>query len=259
MHVSETRMFMTDSSNNDSFDAAEFWKRRMAKRPDLTGTGTSALPLSWQKWMYRGKKRAYRKILNEAGFSISGASVLDFGCGTGYFEDVWLDWGAKQADGIDIVPSNIDALKASHPDRSYVCADLGSEPEKIADLPEYDLVTAIDVVYHIVEDEPFAITLEALANRIKLGGWLLLTDGMKDFSPAAHVQFRSVETWERELACVGLTLQHRRPVFARNNRATKFARKWPRIAGAVNHWLDGLSMKEAEVNNWVALARKEAK
>jgi 2-polyprenyl-6-hydroxyphenyl methylase/3-demethylubiquinone-9 3-methyltransferase len=124
------------------------------------------MPEAWQRWLYRAKERAYRKLLARQNVSLDGARVLDFGCGTGFFEDLWESAGAREVAGIDIVPDAIAALAAAHPGRRYVCADLATDPSPLASLGSFNVVTAIDVLYHVIDDDALGRILDALFARL---------------------------------------------------------------------------------------------
>ncbi len=245
-------------SEGNAFDARRYWRERLAARPDVRGTGTAGLPLAWQRWLYRGKERAYLALLREAGVRLDHARVIDFGCGTGFFEDVWERQGATVA-GIDIVPEVVASLASRYPARRYLCADL-SAPCDLSALGQAGLVTAIDVLYHIVDDALLAPTLRRLASLVAPGGHLLLTDALADRRPAAHVRFRTLEHWRVTLAEEGLELVARRPVFVAANRGLRAAARLPRVVGAVQYHVDAILLRVTPwlANNWAILARRAA-
>src|SRR5262249_33133251 len=80
----------------------------------------------------------------------------------------------------------------------------------------FDLVTAIDVLYHLVSDDDFERGLRALGARVRYGGHLLLSDVFVEAptSIAAHVPRRPMDTYTRILGELGLELAAREPVFA---------------------------------------------
>lgn len=241
-----------------AFDDIGYWRERIGRCPTLQGTGTSGLPPAWQDWLYRGKERAYRRLLTRNGVPVAGRRILDFGCGTGYFEDLWERMGSGQTYGIDIVPEVIDRLARAHPDRRYVCADLANDaPDLSALKPE--MITAIDVLYHIPDDERLLRILTPLAALLPSGGHLLLTDAlMEDARPASHVRFRSFNQWRQMLAGLGLEIVDREPVFALNNRPSRWARRYPSLCGAIQHYADlpVLRTMPRLANNWAVLARR---
>jgi hypothetical protein len=79
----------------------------------------------------------------------------------------------------------------------------------------FNLVTAIDVLYHIVPDVSFAAALGTLASRIKPGGYLLVSDVFctEDCHEALHVKRRSLTTFRRILERYDVRLIDRESVF----------------------------------------------
>jgi SAM-dependent methyltransferase len=241
-----------------AFDPVAYWRSRLGAQPDLGGTGTIGAPLAWQRWLYRGKRRAYLKLLRRAGLDLPGKSVLDLGCGTGYFEDVWERLGAGAVSGIDVVPEAIERLRDAHPGRRYLCANLSVGEPDLSIFGRPDLITAIDVLYHIVDDDALIKALRRLTALLPKGGLFLFTDALREQETGAHVRFRSLNQWMQILPALGLACVDREPVFAINNHLTAAALDLPGPAGAVQHLLDlpVLRTMPCLANNWAVVARK---
>jgi 2-polyprenyl-3-methyl-5-hydroxy-6-metoxy-1,4-benzoquinol methylase len=230
---------MTQPVKSDPvFDAAQYWRKRHENFEGLVATGTLGAPATWQRWLYRGKVRAYVRAFDACGISVQGARVLDFGCGSGYFEDVWESLGAEYTAGIDLVEDVIETLRAVHPHRAYRAGDLAGNPALADDLGWFDVVTAIDVLYHIVDDRALERVIANLAQRLTETGSLLLTDALIQCEPARHVKFRPLRFWKEVLATNGLYVVHREPVFILQNRPGLVTRLAPSLAGALTYWAD---------------------
>jgi trans-aconitate methyltransferase len=242
-----------------AFDAGVFWRARMTAAPSLVGTGTSGAPIEWQRWMYRGKVRAQRELLARAGVSMSGRRVVNLGCGTGFFEDLWETWGAARADGIDLVPELVEELQRKYPRRAYLCADLsGAEAPDLGRFRGASVATMIDVAYHVVDDARLATTLDRLLPLVAPGGHFLFTDMLKSARPAVHVRFRALDEWEALLETRGFRVRHRVPVFVANNRVGRLVHAAPGLMGAVQHSADALLRRTVPLlaNNWAVLATR---
>lgn len=250
-----------EGGSADRFDATSYWRHRIARHPGLVGTGTSFMPEAWQRSLYQAKERAYAALLGRQGVALAGARVLDFGCGTGYFEDVWAGEGAAHLAGIDVVEGSIERLARAHPDRRYLCVDLAETPEGARALGEFDLVTAIDVLYHVVDDAALARVIGALAERMAPGGWLLFTDALRDARPAPHVRFRSAERWASVLGAHGLAVVDREPVAVLHNRRTLIGKLAPATTGAVQLRADATLRRVTPwlANNWAVLASRRGR
>lgn len=216
------------------------------------------MPDAWQVWLYRAKSRAFRELLARNGVVLAGAAALDFGCGTGFFEDLWERAGAREVAGIDIAANAIERLSRAHPPRRYVCADLAADPAATAGLPLYDLVTAIDVLYHLVDDAALAIVLDRLLALVKPRGAFVFSDALVDTAPGAHVRFRGLAWWQHALAQRGFAIADREPVAYIHNRPSLAARLLPNVVGAAQYYADVLARRVAptRANNWAVLARR---
>jgi len=239
------------------FDARRYWQARLTAHLSLQGTGTSLAPEAWQRWLYRGKERAYRRLLRRNSIRLRGRKVLDFGCGTGYFEDVWEQWGAARADGIDFVPEVIETLARQHPWRRYLATDIS---ECSAGLEQFDpvfLLTAIDVLYHIVDDQQLMSTLRPLVAQLDRDGYFLFTDALHEQNTAQHVRFRSLNQWRQILEKLGMEVLDKEPVFAFHNRLIRGVQRFPGITGALQYFFDLPVLRTMPwlANNWAVLAR----
>jgi len=244
--------------DRETFDAPGYWRERLREHPGLSGTGSSLAPLAWQTWLYRGKERAYSRLLRRASLDVRGADVLDFGCGTGHFEDLWERLGAGATAGIDVVPETIERLRRAYPGRRYLCADLSSESADLALFGRPDLITALDVLYHIVDDDRLLAVLRKLVDLLPSGGHFLFTDALREQETSPHVRFRSFNQWMQILPAVSLAFADREPVFALNNHFGGAAIRLPGPAGALQHFFDPpiLRTMPCLANNWAVLARK---
>ena len=242
----------------NNFDGRKYWRERLARFPGLQGTGTSFHPVAWQQWLYCGKERAYRRLLKKAGLNISGLKVLDFGCGTGYFENFWESLGAARADGLDIVPDVIERLQKEYANRKYICADISNDPSKITTFEIPDLITAIDVLYHIIDDDQLFNILSVLLKILPDRGYFLFSDALKNSRPAPHVHFRGFDFWLDVLGQMRMNFIIKQSVFSINNREIPGINILPGIIGASQHFLDRLFLERLPyiTNNWALLFRK---
>src|SRR5262245_61725644 len=122
-------------------------------------------------------------------------SVLDVGSGTGHWVDFYLEvYLAKSVTAVEFVPQMAAFLREKYAGRKEVTvleADIVSDP-----LParSFDIVNAIGVMFHIVEDERWRRAVTSLLAAVKPGG-LFLVGG--DFGTVTrNVQFHRVDQFE---------------------------------------------------------------
>ena len=64
--------------------------------------------------MYRVRCVVLRRALRRASISLSGATVLDLGAGTGFYIKRWLALGAAEVTGIDLSATAVEALRGEY-------------------------------------------------------------------------------------------------------------------------------------------------
>ena len=122
-------------------------------------------------------------------------NVLDVGSGTGHWVDFYLEvYLAKSVTAVEFVPQMAGFLRDRYAGRNDVTvleADIVSGP-----LParSFDIVNAIGVMFHIVQDEGWRRAVERLLAALKPGG-LILIGG--DFGTETRdVQFHRIDQFE---------------------------------------------------------------
>jgi 2-polyprenyl-3-methyl-5-hydroxy-6-metoxy-1,4-benzoquinol methylase len=202
------------TSPTKPFDREAYWAERY-RVIDITKSGHIDLPVAYNRWLYRRKVECLFRDLGRVGFDPKGASVLEIATGTGVYVEAWKRAGVGRLVGIDISQAATDALQVRFPGYSFHKRDLG-EPG-LAELTGtgFDLVTAVDMVYHIVEDERFPVALANLAATVKLGGLLAIHDVFPhrqelDFG---YLKLRTLQTFARALDVAGFDIVSRTPTF----------------------------------------------
>ncbi|MBV1873751.1 MAG: class I SAM-dependent methyltransferase [Gammaproteobacteria bacterium] len=79
--------------------------------------------------------------------------------------------------GIDTSSTPAKNLQKQYPDYTFYCDNLSNkEPSSFSDEKVYDIVTAIGVLVHIIDDNDFKKELGNISNLIKPEGLILLTE-----------------------------------------------------------------------------------
>jgi 2-polyprenyl-3-methyl-5-hydroxy-6-metoxy-1,4-benzoquinol methylase len=225
-----------------SFDAEEYWSRRLERTFSLGGVGWLGMSEGFNRWMYRVRGRAFVRAARTALPEPRAARVLDVGSGTGFYVDLWHALGIGQVTGSDITKVAVDRLRTRRPGNRFVQLNLAAG---LGDLEaeEFDAISAMDVLFHIVDDGGYEQALANLSNLLRPQGVLLMSENLVHGPALAgeHQVSRPLEWIEDRLAAVGLDIVARTPMFVLMNTpvdstSTALHRWWELLTTAVRRW-----------------------
>ena len=101
---------------------------------------------------------------------LAGKSALDIGCGAGLLCEPLARMGAAVT-GVDAAPDNITAARA-HAEQSGLSIRYESGDFLSLNLPQFDLVTSLEVVEHVADPAAFIV---GLAARLSADGLMILS------------------------------------------------------------------------------------
>ncbi len=199
------------------FSAGEFWSERLARDLSLRGTGHRAFSLSYNRFLYAAQADALDDLLIKWQVPLQDASVLDVGSGSGFFVNFFREHGVQTMVGLDIAPASVHYLRKQFPEYEFHIADIGERQRPIE--REFDIVSAFNVLYHIIDDTLFEQALEHLASFTKLNGFLIISDCLSSshFTPR-HVRFRGLEYYTETFERLGLQILESLPIYYLMNR-----------------------------------------
>jgi SAM-dependent methyltransferase len=196
------------------YDPETYWANRYSEI-DVTRSGHIDLPIAYNHWLYRRKKETLLNLLRRHGFEPKGSSVFEVATGSGVYVDFWRQQGIAKLVGIDLSEAASAAMRSRFPQFHFYKRDL-AEPG-LAGLvgTGFDLVTAVDVLYHIVDDQRFARSLKNMAAVIAPGGLLAIHDVLlngetRDFG---HMRLRDLSDYTGALERAGFEVLVRKPTF----------------------------------------------
>jgi SAM-dependent methyltransferase len=152
----------------ERYDPDEYWERLHA-RDGLDAVGQSGMPANFNRWLYSGTAARLDQFVRR--HDLRPQTVLDVGSGTGYWVAWWADRGVQQVDGCDLVPVAVDRLRDRFPG-TFEVLDVGTA----APSGTYDLVSILNVLLHITDEERFRTALRNLAAAVRPGGYLLMIE-----------------------------------------------------------------------------------
>ena len=170
----------------------------------------------WVKGEYEFRKKRFGeervKLIGEHVGELKGKTLLDVGCGAGYFLEAAMEAGIK-CDGLE--PS--ENVRADTSNRLGIdISPLAIEDYKSED--KYDIVTSFDVIEHVKDP---MVLLKNMYNMVKEGGIILLyTPNFDSFgirvtkensnliAPGAHLLLFSYTSMKYALEKTGFNLEY---------------------------------------------------
>ena len=150
----------------------------------------------------------YNKNLNP-----EGATVLDIGSGAGYWIDFYKKIGAGDCTGIDVSKSSVAFLKEKYQSDPSINIQHGSIVNLLPNSNEkYDIINAIGVMFHVVDDKEWQQSLELLSGALKpdgifvIGGHFGAIDNLNvhvDKNGQVFKRLHSAGRWKRALRQLG--------------------------------------------------------
>lgn len=202
------------TENRDIERLRGFWNRRYATFA-LEESGWLGAPGGLNERAYACKVQALRRAIAALGLGREGPwSVLDAGCGQGYFARFYRQtYPAATYVGVDIAERAVDHLRKTLPDVEFHAADLCTWRDPGG--RTFDLVQSIEVLHLILEDEVVLRALANLASQLAPGGALLVTAAMPEQSRhvSDYLRFRSRDFWHDAIARLGLRVVADRPMY----------------------------------------------
>lgn len=219
----------------ERFDARGYWESRLRSNYNLTGVGYRRLGERFNEWMYRVRAKVFARVAGALRSEWTTARVLDVGSGTGFYVEQWHALGVPAVTGLDITQVAVDALALRFPQDRFIRSDIGQDvPAHSALLAahSFDAVSAMDVLFHIVDDEQYTRAFLNIAELLKPGGWLLWSDNFLRHGTerVEHQASRSLEASELAVRAAGFEIVRRVPMFVLMNYPSDTRSRLARLA-----------------------------
>jgi SAM-dependent methyltransferase len=162
---------------DQSFNPDNYWEDRLTKISGLEGVGFKKLGKPFNKWAYKIRKNVFLRILNKIQPSLSTSNVLDIGSGTGFYIQIWKELNVKSITGVDITHKSVENLKNTFKDNHFFQSDIGDiDFNKNNEYKEYDFISCMDVLFHIVDDKRFEQAVKNISKIIRNDGYFIYSD-----------------------------------------------------------------------------------
>jgi len=150
----------------------DYWKYRHVKYGfDLRGVGNKSKSHEENVKLLEEGTAVFLDVCREARVVFESARVLDIGCGTGHFAEVLHTNGVRNYIGIDIVGTLFGGLSARLPGFQFRTVDISAEPLN----GSYDLIVAMDVLQHIVNEQKFEFALQNIRSHLSPAGTVVIS------------------------------------------------------------------------------------
>lgn len=196
-------------------DLTAYWNNRYSTI-DATRSGHIDLPAEYNAWLYRRKQDQIRRAVAKVGASLKGGRLLEIAAGSGAWMAFWGAQGVTGYLGVDLSQRAVEGLRTRFPHHKFLQRDLNDLHIGDAVGTGYDFVSAIDVLYHVVDDARFRAVLADLSTVLKPGGFLLIHDQFLR-GPAqnygGYIRWRPRTEFVAALNAAGFDVLYRRPTF----------------------------------------------
>ena len=192
----------------------QFWSERY-RDCSLSESGWLGAGETHNALVYRCKEQALRHAVRQCGFrSASRISVLDAGCGQGFFADLYArDYPECRYTGVDLVPAALGRLRGRHPRFHFHVADISSW--RRVDAEKFDLIQSFEVLHLFLDDGLVERTLRNLADQLKPSGVMLVTAALppETMTPNAYVRHLGRTAFLQLVDRAGLRLVREWPMY----------------------------------------------
>lgn len=211
------------------FDPREYWETRLTEHWNLHGVGFAGYGLRYNEWLYRVRRRVFLSHVRALNLDLSRSKILDVGSGTGFYVAIWKSLRVQSITASDFTTTAVERLRKAYPDVASVQLDIGASLQAQGFAGTFDVVTAFDVLFHIIEDVRFRTAVFNVSSLCRSGGYFLFSDnflhGKTLRSP--HQVHRSLEDVTTVLEEAGLHVVKRAPMFFLMNALVDTKTAWP--------------------------------
>ena len=199
----------------EKFNPEDYWQTRLAEKFNLEGVGFTSLGKGFNFWMYRVRRYQFLRKLRKLKRDFSQAQILDIGSGTGFYIERWQNLGVQSITGADITNVVVDNLSTRFPNHAFHKVDITDEDVSALLNQSYDMISCIDVLFHIVDDERYTQAFENIYQLLKHDGIFIFSENFvhgEEIRYPHHVS-RPLGTIQDQVTNAGFEVICRVPMF----------------------------------------------
>ena len=165
------------------------------------------------KYHYASVEMMILRHLRSSQFLVDQSRILDIGSGSGHWIDFYSSLGAREVVGMDVSTTSCAHLKDKYSTHATVAIRHGKAADVIPGIDgEFDVVNAIGVMFHVVDNREWEQTIHAASAALRKGGIFIIgghfgyLDGLNvqiDRDGAINKRLRSRWHWKRCLRKAG--------------------------------------------------------
>jgi len=213
------RATMVNHSDMKTFDPQDYWEERLRGNFGPGGVGYVGMDEGYNIWLYRVRRRVFFRIVSSLDIDLRQANVIDIGSGTGFYIERWKEAGVEKIVGTDLTQVSIRNLQRKFPRDQFFQVDIGDEKVILPGQGQYDVVSAFDILFHIVDDARYQKAIQNIYGLLRPGGWFIFSDNFLHYGTerARHQVSRSLEDITAILREIGFRIIRRTPMFVLMN------------------------------------------
>ena len=160
------------------YRAEEYWQERHTKYGfDLRGVGAFDMTQEQNQQILDEGGRLMLELCSHENINLEEVSMLDVGCGTGFYAEIFQNAGGKKYLGIDIVDVLFDGLRLRFRDFNFKKVDVSTQ-----EIPSfYDLIIMMDVAQHITDDGKFRYAMENIKIHLNPKGVIIISNSIGSY------------------------------------------------------------------------------
>jgi 2-polyprenyl-3-methyl-5-hydroxy-6-metoxy-1,4-benzoquinol methylase len=160
-----------DHNMMSSAEAKAYWDQRHRTLDDLRSGGDATFDRTTNEIFYYWRMGLLLRGIGLSSSPTAPLRMLDAGCGKGWFARALVRCG-HQVDAIDGSEEAISHCRALAGGPNFARSSLDTWRTPFL----YDVVYAIDVMFHVLDDEEWRSAVRNLASLVRLTGRLVLSD-----------------------------------------------------------------------------------
>lgn len=196
------------------YEPKSYWQKRLSEDFSLTGVGHKGFGLEYNIWLYKARLRTISQLIKEKNINCKGIKLLDIGVGTGFYINFWEKLGVNDITGFDITTKAIEELNKKYPNYKFIKRDISDTEQNIPD-EKYDIITAFDILYHIVKNKDFESALENIRKFSHKDTVILIMDSFlrRNIPTRFHENDRTLDYYKQVLNSRLLDIVEIKPIF----------------------------------------------